>query len=831
MQYDRKITIATAGTRRATSWPAATLMWSEFCERLKTPIRSSESYDEYLNMKKSQQDELKDVGGFVAGWFEGDRRKAANVVGRDVVTLDLDNIPAGGTDDVLNRVRALGPGYCVYSTRKHHPGAPRLRVLIPTNRTMSAEEYEPIARMTAKLIGIEFADPTTFEASRLMYWPSCSADGVYIHEAGDKPFLSADGMLDLYQNWRDFHEWPQVPGAPEALSKRAEKQQDPAEKTGTIGAFCQVYDVPAAISTFLPDAYVEDEQHPGRYTYTGGSTSGGAVVYDDGKFLYSHHATDPTSGQLVNAFDLVRLHKFGGMDEEAKADTPVNRLPSFLKMCEFALEDENVKTHLFAERRKNAQEAFDELEQQSSLGMVVKPLESEMLDWQNRLESHPRTGKFLSSTANVTLILNNDSNLKGKLAFDEFSNRGLVLGPLPWNQSPERRDWADSDDAGLRLYLEAFYDISGKEKIADAITNVAMMHRINEVKGFLNSARWDGHKRVETVLIEFFGAEDSVYTREVTKKFFAATAARVFEPGIKFDYMLILSGPQGCGKSTFFYRLGRQWYSDSLTTFEGKEASEAVQGCWIIEVSELDSMRRSEVNAVKHFLSKQDDIYREPYGRRTIKFPRRCTIVGTTNDNEFLKDRTGNRRFWPVDLDPTPAHTKHFFENFDDEYVTQLWAEAVVLYRSGEKLYLTGDAAQDALKQQAAHSESNPKEGLIEEFLNRWIPDNWDELSIQQRRIYLSGGGVDIASPNLVPRDRICAAEIWVECFNSELRFMRRQDSIEINSILDYLPDWERNKSPRRFGDYYGNQRGYQRDVSDMIIGINDSAKRKKATT
>ena len=210
--------------------------------------------------------------------------------------------------------------------------------------------------------------------------------------------------------------------------------------------------------------------------------------------------------------------------------------------------------------------------------MVVKPLESEMLDWQNRLESHPRTGKFLSSTANVTLILNNDSNLKGKLAFDEFSNRGLVLGPLPWNQSPERRDWADSDDAGLRLYLEAFYDISGKEKIADAITNVAMMHRINEVKGFLNSARWDGRKRVETVLIEFFGAEDSVYTREVTKKFFAATAARVFEPGIKFDYMLILSGPQGCGKSTFFYRLGRQWYSDSLTTFEGKEASEAVQG-------------------------------------------------------------------------------------------------------------------------------------------------------------------------------------------------------------------------------------------------------------
>lgn len=817
MTYDREIKIATAGTRRATVWPETTLLWSEFCERLKTPNRSSESYDEYLNMTKSKQDELKDVGGFVAGTFKDNRRKAINVIGRDVVTLDLDNIPAGATDAVLNRVRVLGPGYCVYSTRKHHPGAPRLRILIPTNRTMTAEEYEPIARMTAKLIGIEYADPTTFEASRLMYWPSVSSDGVYVYEKGDKPFLDADGMLGMFKNWRDFHEWPQVPGAPEALSKRAERQQDPAEKTGTIGAFCEVYDIPKAIETFLPDAYIEDEQHPGRYTYTGGSTSGGAVVYNDGKFLFSHHATDPTSGQLVNAFDLVRLHLFGGMDDDAKPDTPVNRLPSYLQMCEFALKDSEVSRIINQERFEKAQEAFLEAEQQSSLGLIVKPMEDNAIAWQSNLEAHPRTGKFESTAANVTLILNNDINLKGKLAFDEFSNRGLVLGSLPWNQSNERRDWADSDDAGLRLYLEAFYEISGKEKIADAVTNVAMMHRINEVKAFLNSARWDGTRRIETVLVDFFGAEDSAYTRAVTRKFFAATVARVFEPGKKFDYMLILSGPQGVGKSTFFYRLGKDWYSDSLSSFEGKEASEAIQGNLIIEVSELDTMRRSEVNSVKHFLSKQDDIYREPYGRRTIKFPRRCTIVGTTNDSEFLKDRTGNRRFWPVDLNPTEAQTQHFFDTFTDEYVTQLWAEAVILYQDSEKLYLTGEAAKEALKQQTAHAESNPKEGMIEEFLKKWIPDNWNDLSITQRRAYLNSGFVDEASTNLVPRDRICAAEIWVECFNSDLRFMRRQDSIEINTILDSLSGWERARTNIRFGDFYGKQRGYQRSATYEI--------------
>ena len=328
MQYDRKITISAGSNRRAMSWLPQTMLISELWARLQTPARGTEPLAEYLNMKKVQQDDLKDVGGFMAGTLSGPRRKAGNVTGRDVITLDLDNIPSGGTDDVLRRVEALGCGYCIYSTRKHSPAAPRLRVLIPLDRTVSADEYEPLARKMAEYIGLELCDPTTFEVSRLMYWPSCCADSQYIYLWQDKPLLSANGLLAQYEDWRDCTTWPQVPGAL-SLPKLAVKQGDPEGKTGVVGAFCRTYDIYRAMDELIPGMYEPVESMPGRYTYLGGSTTGGAVVYDSGKFLYSHHATDPCGGRLVNAFDLVRLHRFGDKDDDAQTGTPANRLPSY----------------------------------------------------------------------------------------------------------------------------------------------------------------------------------------------------------------------------------------------------------------------------------------------------------------------------------------------------------------------------------------------------------------------------------------------------------------------------------------------------------------------
>ncbi len=801
LQYDRQLQISAAGSRKATSWPVQQIWWSEFLDRLQVPVRGSESLLAYLRYPKSRQDDLKDVGGFVGGVIDG-QRKAANIKGRDLLTLDLDQIPAGETDNILCRLEGLGCSYAVYSTRKHEPAKPRLRVLVPLSRTVTPDEYEPIARKLAELIGIELCDPTTFQASRLMYWPSCCSDSAYVFQYGDKPLLSADGMLDFYGNWRDVSQWPQVPGV-QPVQKLAEKQEDPAEKSGLIGAFCRIYDVYAAMDQLIPGEY-EPCDSTGRYTYAGGSTTGGAIVYGDGKFLYSHHATDPSGGKLCNAFDLVRLHKFAELDEEAAAGTPTGRLPSYTAMKEMAQKDPQVAELLKQEKYESAVSDF-----QQDNGAVS----AEDLQWVKKLKMNQSGSAYEKSANNILIILRNDPLLKGRFAYDEFASRPLVLGALPWDSREERRLHTDEDDAGIRWYLETMYEITGKEKIYDALSLVAREQQINDVKDYLLSLSWDGIRRVDTVLSDYLGAEDTTYCRAVARKSLVAAVARVMNPGVKYDYMPILTGPQGIGKSTFFRILGKGWYSDSLASFEGKDAAEMIQGTWINELGELNGMSKAETSAVKQFLSKTDDIYREAYGRKTSRFPRKCVFFGTTNDMEFLRDHTGNRRFWPVDVGLlTPV--KNVFRDLPGE-VDQIWAECLTYYRLGEPLFLPKDVENMAQEAQDCHREANVKEGLILDFLERKLPEDWAYRSLEQRRMYWSGEFE--RTPGTIPRDRICAAEIWCECFCSDIHRMKKSDAREINSILESFPDWERLKSPGRFGPY-GMQRGHKRCLQSRIF-------------
>jgi putative DNA primase/helicase len=805
---DRQITISAAGSRKATQWPQQTLYWSELVDRLKTPTRGTETLAVYLSMPKSRQDELKDVGGFVAGALTGARRKANSITGRDVITLDLDHIPAGGTNDTLCRLDALGCAYAVYSTRKHDSARPRLRVLIPVNRTATADEYEPLSRKLGGIIGMDLCDPTTFEASRLMYWPSCCADSQYVYQYGDKPFLDVDALLATYTDWRNVAEWPEVPGAPSHV-KLAEKQGDPTAKQGVVGAFCRIYNVYQALDAFLPGVYEPCDDMPGRYTYTGGSTVGGAIVYDDGAFLYSHHATDPTGGRLVNSFDLVRLHRFADRDDEARPDTPTNKLPSYLAMCEMAVVDTHVAALLNQERYERATADFTDTPDENA-------------NWISKLAVSSTTGTPAKTIDNVLIILENDPRLKGKLAYDEFANRGLALGALPWDSRTERRIWGDPDDAGVLHHLEHVYNIQIADKrMYAAITLYAHRHKFNDVQEYLTSLQWDDVKRLDILLTDYLGAEDNVYTRAVIRKSLAAAVARAMRPGTKYDYVPILAGPQGLGKSTFLRLLGRQWYSDSLQTFDGKEASEMIQGVWINELGELNGLSRSETNAVKQFLSRTEDIFREPYGRHTDRYPRRCVFFGTTNDTEFLHDRTGNRRFWPVDVGVQPPN-KSVFTELENE-VDQIWAEAFVRWQSGEPLYLADEAEIISLQEQEAHKESNAKEGIIRGFVEHQIPANWDKRTLSERRLYWSGEFGRASAGETVERDRVCAAELWCECFGKDISFMRRTDVTEINGILDGLPGWKKDRNGRQFGKPYGLQRGYSKSSHSLNLVKNQA--------
>lgn len=801
MLYNKRIWISTGTSRKATSWPACELLWSEFADRLKSPTRGTETLEEYLRMKKAQQDDLKDVGGFVGGTFRGNRRLGKNVIGRDLITLDLDKIEAGGTDTVLKRVDGLGCAAVVYSTRKHTGYAPRLRVIIPLDRTATADEYEPAARKLAYMLGMELCDPTTFEASRLMYWPSCCRDSQYVYRLYDKPFCSLDGILRMYADWRDTLQWPVCPGQEAEERKHLAKQQDPTEKRGVVGAFCRTYDIVTAMHKFLPGIY-EETATAGRYTYTGGSTSGGAVVYEGDKFLYSHHATDPCSGLLVNAFDLVRLHKFGDADAQAKPDTPANRMPSYQMMSKFALSDKDTASLMRRERYEQAKDTF-----QTNGGELAPDGELWDAVWREQL-AVDESNKYLRTINNVVIILENDPELKDKIVTDEFASCVMVLGALPWNRSTEKRRWTEADDAGYYSYIELFYGITGKDKMDNAMLLVTDRHRINDVKSYLEGLTWDGVKRIDTLLPDYLGSDDNPYTRAVMRKSLCAAVARACHGGVKYDFMPIFTGPQGIGKSTFLNILGKDWFSDSLTSFEGKDAAELIQGTWINEIGELTAMSKQETNAVKQFLSRKEDIYRAAYGRHAERHPRRCVFFGTSNDQEFLKDATGNRRFWPVDVGIHKAK-KSVWTDLPAE-VDQIWAEARVCWALGESLFLPPDIEAMAREAQEAHRETSGKEGIVRNFLEKRVPENWDSMDATKRKMWLGNPAAVPGAGELVPRTKICAVEIWVECFGGDPKFMKRSDTTEINNILLNTEGWERNKSSRRFGPY-GTQRGFDR--------------------
>lgn len=802
MINDRKITIAVGSNRKSLNWTNSSLMWSEFVNKLKAPQRTAESYEEFMKLSKPEQDELKDVGGFVGGQINGKRRKNNAIANRDLITLDFDNINTGLTKDVARKVNSLGCAYVIYSTRKHAEFAPRLRIILPTDRTISSDEYEPIARKLASLIGIQMADPTTFEVARLMYWPSCSADSDYFYDFADKPFLSADGILAMYADWHDATSWPQVPGHEVLRQREIAKQQDPLSKRGVVGAFCRVYTIHNAMQRFIPKAY-EETSLKDRFTYLGGSTSGGAIIYDD-KFLYSHHATDPCSNVLVNAFDLVRLHLFGDLDTDAKENTPVNKLPSYLAMCKLAIQDEEVSALLNEERHEKAIDAFSNVVEEAT----DAPKKQDDLSWMKKLEKDLNTGQIKKTINNIVLIIENLDNMRNKIALDEFANRGMVLGSLPWCKSEEKRLWTDVDDAELARFLEVGFGITGAEKIDKALIIVGNRNKFNDVKNYIDSQKWDGIKRIETLLHDYLGVEQNVYTADVMKKTLAAAVGRAIDGAIKFDYVPILVGAQGIGKSTFLSKLGEKWFSDSLTNFEGKEAAEIIQGTWINELAELAGFNRYETNAIKQFVTKQHDIYREAYGKRTNKFPRRCVFFGTTNDSTFLKDVTGNRRFWPIDCGVV-SPTKSIFNDLDDE-VGQIWAEAKVLYSLGEPLYMSGESLNLANEAQGLHQETDARAGVVEEFLNIKIPKIWNELSLSTRKQYIQGN-VKYDGIDLIRRDKISAIEIWCECFNRPKDYVSRRDTREINAIMDSLQGWKRIKGPRMFGGPYGNQRGYER--------------------
>lgn len=724
--------IATATTRRATKWQNKRTDWQSLLNTLNQTERTPETLKQYFSYTKDRQDEIKDVGGFVGGYLKEGRRKKGYVDYRQIVSLDVDF----GDLDLWIDYGLMEYAGCMYTTHKHTPEDPRFRICFPLSRKVGPDEYEAIARVVASWLGIDSFDDTTYQPVRLMYYPSTSKDGEFIFNYVDGPIMDADEVLAELPDWRDPTTWPVSSRVKDTIRpNKADKVEDPEDKEGVIGAFCRAYSMYEAIAEFLPEVYEPcEELGDDRYSLIGGSTSGGLIIYDN-KLAYSHHATDAASGKLCNAFDLVRLHKFGDLDDKAKADTEPTKLPSFKAMAEFSGKLAAVKKEIIRERRnKISADDYDELE----AGAVKAAIAD---DWVELLTMVGKSNTVESTIDNAVIILNNDIHLKGRLQLNLLSMWDEVAKPFMWDKDIHRypRPSDDNDINQIRRYIEKAYGIKGDKLVTTAMAIVSYDNGHHPLKEYLDALPvWDNTERLDELLIKLFGAADTAYTRAVTRKTFCAAIKRVYQPGTKFDHMLTLIGKGGNGKSTFLSKMGGDWFTDNVKiTTDDKQNLAIMRGKWILEIAEMRGFGKVEAEFSKQFLSRTEDIYKRPYDRKEIVFPRQSIFIGTHNKSDFLHDETGNRRYWPVQTTTGKEGAAEVWRYLTPVTVSQIWAEAKERVAQGEALYLAPELERQAEEVQARHMETDAWDedilSYIEDKTEITTKELWD-MAIQGGR-------------------------------------------------------------------------------------------------
>lgn len=382
---------------------------------------------------------------------------------------------------------------------------------------------------------------------------------------------------------------------------------------------------------------------------------------------------------------------------------------------------------------------------------------------------------------NFEIVMDKDSRFAGKIRLNEFAQQPYLYGSVPWENENNCRAWSSHDDSALFSLIQADYGLKSRQDFADALKNVSMRNKFHPVRELLDSLTWDGKEHIRSLLPEYLGAEDSDYTYQVMRLWMLGAVSRVYKPGSKFDYTIILQGSQGIGKSTFLklMALDDSWFNDSLDSLDSDKAVQSLTGSWIIELAELKSLARTAggVESVKRFLTATQDKYRIPYERRADTFYRQCVFAGTTNKDDFLQDETGNRRFLIIHTGVTkPSKSLFIPEAMDD--IKQAWAEAVHIWKNEDiQLILPENCMQQAKELQEANMADDGKRGIILD--------------------YLEG------------KTQVCAREIWFEALKETIPPKNWQAS-EINNIVAKIPGWERLKTPRKF-DGYGQQRGFRK--------------------
>ena len=405
-------------------------------------------------------------------------------------------------------------------------------------------------------------------------------------------------------------------------------------------------------------------------------------------------------------------------------------------------------------------------------------------------------GRIKKTWDNMREAIEYDLELYDHIKFNVLTNNLFVFGELPWEKKETYRPWKNSDDANLKSYLEKRYGFTNTEKLMDALLIVGELHKFNPVIDELEKI----HKEkgackgaIRKLLPEYMGAEDSDYNYEVMKVYMLGAISRAYYPGCKFDYSLILYGPQGFGKSEFLRHLAicSEWFNDNFNTFEGDKAIEKISGMWIIEMAELKALKSSkDSETFKAFLTSRVDTYRAPYSRRSEQRPRMCVFAGTTNNKNVFVDKTGNRRFLPVEA-KKGNETKNLFGDQDAvmEDFKNAWSEAMdIFFKANKKpsLILPKEAQLVAEKMQEEFSEEDYRVGVIQNWL-----DKTDSFRV--------------CVPQLI--------EYALDEDNTRITKMQRREIMDImdNEITGWIRLKNNDKGRTRFGKY-GNQIAFVRD-------------------
>lgn len=469
------------------------------------------------------------------------------------------------------------------------------------------------------------------------------------------------------------------------------------------------------------------------------------------------------------------------------------------------MSDETILSACMSENKARCTPPLKDIEVEKLVGSALK-YQKGVTEAITEAEGHPKikymtdkngelTERPIQSIANAAEAIEYDKHLIGRLFYNEMTFSPYVLGDLPWRKCRYWREWDNTDDTNLKSYIEDKYGLKNGEKTMDALNNVIHKHPANPVKEMLEKAHegWDGNKHIENLLPRFVGAEKTDYNTAVMRLFMMGAVSRIYKPGCKFDYMMVLVGEQGKFKSSFLRLLATNdlWCHDNFNSLEGDKAFEKLRGKWIVELAELQATKRAkDVESIKAFITSTTDTYRAPYARRSEDHPRMCVLAGTSNPVDFLTDRTGNRRFLPITC--SIHETANPLEDIEASRaeILQAWGEIMDEYlRAGGNvpLVLNKEQTETAKRMQEGYLEEDPDIGIIQ----AWLEDH-QEI------------------------ERVCAVQLWKEALSHEFDKYTRKDINAIHEIMRNNVEGWRPVGHQRCGKY-GLQRAYERIATDVI--------------